>query len=538
MNQVSAHPVDTLPPRHEALRRSRWSVMAPALLAAATALLVYACNLRGTFVYDDILVTRDDPRLAQVSKWGQFWTKAYMVAPDKLYRPLTSMTYAVQHLWTGNRAWPLHLVNWLLHAAVAAAVAEFGRRLAGLRTAWAAGLLFAVHPVHVEAVAGIVGRAELLCALATLLGLCAFIGKPLSGRRIAFIAACCAVAVLSKEQGILFPALILALVPLRASRPELTSLRPPKYGLWLIVVLCYMMAGYLLVRESMIGLTWDREFLEWVMNPMVRSHGIDRALMPVVLAGRYLVLLVAPRRQTVDYGAYAIGWTVDARDPYLYLGFFAVLVWIILLIVSIRYRHWAALFCLLAFALTYGMTGNIVALIGTIFAERLMYAPSIYFLLLLGMALAHVRVPAVASLIVAGLAVAGGLAAFQYARLWNNPEALFAQCKRNHPGSERVYNLLFATYAERGDWCDARQVAHESVDAVPDSDVPYEMCIQSDLMTGGSVADAWCMYNRGMGHCRGFDRLYLLQYGRTISEWKGTHPAFPTTRPALSGRKG
>jgi protein O-mannosyl-transferase len=508
---------------------------APALVAALAALLVYACTLRGTFVYDDVYIAKDDPRLAQVSTWRQFWTAPYMNGPDKLYRPLTSMTYALQHVWTGTRAWPFHLVNWLLHAAAAAAVAEFGRRLAGLRTAWAAGLLFAVHPIHVEAVAGIVGRAELLCALATLLGLSAFIGKPLSGGRIAFIAVCCAVAVLSKEQGVLFPALILALVPLRRSRPALKPVRPRKYGLWLTVTLCYLMAGYLLLREWIIGLSWDRTFLDWVMNPMIRSHGIDRALMPVVLAGRYLALLVAPHRQSVDYGAYVIGWTVHARDPYLYLGFFAVLLWVGLLIVALRCRLWPAVFCLVAFALTYGMTGNIVALIGTIFAERLMYAPSIYFILLVAMGLARLRI-AMAGTLVVGLAVAGGLATFAYARLWNHPEALFARCARNQPGSERVYNLLFSQYVAHDKWWDARRVAHESVAAVPDSDVPYEMCIYADLKTGGSLADAWRTYHRGMNACSGFDRLYMLQFSDTISRWATTQPAAPINGPAPGGR--
>jgi len=79
------------------------------------------------------------------------------------------MTYALQWLIHGDTiAWPYHAVNWILHACVAACVAELTRRLIankGEIAAYIAGLLFAVHPVHVEAVANIIGRAELMCAL-------------------------------------------------------------------------------------------------------------------------------------------------------------------------------------------------------------------------------------------------------------------------------------------------------------------------------------------------------------------------------------
>lgn len=495
-----------------------WRATMPALAAALAALLVYACTLRGTYIYDDIAVVRDDPRLTNPHRWHQFWTWPYMPSPDKLYRPLVSLSFAVQRVWTGERAWPLHMVNWLLHAAVAAGVAELGRRLAGLRTAWAAGLLFAVHPVHVEPVATLVGRTELLCALATVVGLCTFLGggERLSGGRILAIGLCCVVALLSKEPGMLFPALVLALVPLRRARPPAlgtpgTPHRASKGGLWLTVVLCYTLAGYVLARELTLGFGWDRVFLEWVMNPMVRSHGADRALLPLVLAGRYLVLLVAPHRQSIDYGGYAIGWRADPHDPYLYLGALAVVMWATLLIATLRRRNWAAVFCLIGFAMTYAMIGNIVALIGTIFADRLMYLPSVFFLLLVGMGLS--RLPrATAGWVLAALVVTGGWRAYDYARLWSTPTELFTQCVKNQPKSERGYRMLGTEYKKANDWFRAREVARAGMAAVPDGDGPYELCMEADVHLRDRD-DALRTYDRAMGLCTGIERLYLVQYG-------------------------
>lgn len=512
-----------LPSPHLRASRLTGSDVAPAAAAAILALLVYGCTLHGTFVYDDRAVILSDPRISSPGLWGTFWTRPYMLMrADKLYRPLVSMSFAVQWFIHGSRAWPYHAVNLVLHACVAAGVAELGRRLAGVPVAWVAGLLFAVHPAHVEAVAGLVGRSELLCALATIAGLCAFLSRPLNPRRILFISLCFVVALLSKEQGMLFPGLLCALVPFRAK--QVTEPPGSRAKLWLCVSLVYLLAAYVFVRERMIGFTWDKVFLEWVMNPMVRSHGIDRALIPVVLIGRYFVLLVAPRRQSLDYGGAAIGWTVNAQEPYLYVGALAVLGWVVVLVWSLRRRNWAVFFCLLGLAMTYGMVGNIVALIGTIFAERLMYLPSAFFLLVVAMGVA--RMPrAMALTLTIALTIAGSVLAFNYARLWNTPEALFRQCIKNQPGAERGYDLLFRQLSLRGDWTDAREVARAAEKAVPESDRPYAMLIDADVQLG-DADDAWASYVRGMGRCRGFDRLFLLPYAEKA-----------TTRPATRPRK-
>lgn len=501
--------------------KHRWQRLAPLIASGLLALVVYGVTISGTYVYDDVLVAHNDPRLTQPSLWREYWTRPYMAAPDKLYRPLVSLSFAAQRVLWGDGAWQFHLVNILLHAAVAAAVAELGFRLAGIRTAWFAGPLFAIHPVHVEAVAAIVGRSESACALATLFGLYAFLGRPMTAGRVAFISASCALAVLCKEQGMLFPLLLLALWPVRAGKGVAGGERRPLR--LLIASICYITAGYVLLREYTVGFWWDRVFLEWVMNPLVRSHGIDRLLMPLVLVGRYLVLLVAPHRQSLDYGGTDIGWTANPHDPYLYLGALAVVAWIAFAVWALRTRRWAVLFCLLAFALTYGMVGNMVALIGTIFAERLMYLPSAFFLLLIGMALA--RAPArVGAGIVSVLVVAGGLAAFSYARLWDHPEALYRACVQHQPGAERPYDLLFGRLASRRDWNEARSVALTSIRIIPESDRPYAMAIEADLALGRKQ-EAWSTYLRGMGACRGFEKLYLLPYSKKITDAPGTRPA-------------
>jgi len=156
------------------------------LVVTAAAVAVYANSLSGGFTFDDPYVARDDPFLT-TGRLGDVFDRAYWPETTRTeaggrpadvplgpasregmtYRPLTTLTYAVSRRAFGDGAFPLHLGNVLLHAGVCVLVLLLARRILPTEAgAVGAALLFAVHPVHVEAVAGIVGRAELLAALA------------------------------------------------------------------------------------------------------------------------------------------------------------------------------------------------------------------------------------------------------------------------------------------------------------------------------------------------------------------------------------
>ena len=133
-------------------------------LAATTALAlaVYATSLRNGFVYDDVGVILDRPDVQSLSNWKQLLTSGWR--PNALYRPLSKFSLALDWAISGGIPWYFHLVNVILHALVTAGVWVLARRWIGLVGASVAGVLFAVHPVHVEAVANVVGRTEVLAA--------------------------------------------------------------------------------------------------------------------------------------------------------------------------------------------------------------------------------------------------------------------------------------------------------------------------------------------------------------------------------------
>ncbi|MFN8642223.1 MAG: hypothetical protein U0802_11400, partial [Candidatus Binatia bacterium] len=144
---------------------TRGRLACAALVVAALAVAPYLNSLSNGFAFDDPDVVRDNP-MVTLDPPAALFTTVYH--PGALYRPLTMLTYVANHR-LGHGAMGFHAANVALHALVALAVFRLVHLLLGsLLAATVAGALFAVHPVHTEAVSNVVGRAELLAALLVL----------------------------------------------------------------------------------------------------------------------------------------------------------------------------------------------------------------------------------------------------------------------------------------------------------------------------------------------------------------------------------
>ncbi len=434
-----------------ATKPRRLHTATPALVAAIAGFLLFAVTLRGGFAYDFNYMVAADQRLRDPSQWGQYWKTRYGEGVDNLYRPLTSMVLAVQSWLHGfDHPWRFHLLSILMHAGVCALVAEFTRRLLGWRAALIAGLLYALHPIHVEVLGDIVGQAEMMCALGTLGALVLFLHRPMTSLRAIAIFFCFVLALLTKEQGMLLPLLLLVLW--MCVGPRTLGQKDHKAMQLLSVLLCFSLSAYIIIREDLLKLrfSWDRSFIEPATNPLILSQGMDRVLMPVILLGRYTQLLIFPWRLLPDYSGNAIGSVAHLGDPYLWLGFAAIVAWTVLFLVAIRRKAFAMLFCLLALGVTYGLVGNTVSLIGTNFAERLMYLPSVFFLMIVAMGLAKLSTRWLTP-IMAMLILLGAWRSSTYAQIWNNRLNLYEYAIREQPGAIRMYSWLAVEYLNRGE---------------------------------------------------------------------------------------
>lgn len=139
--------------------------------------------------------------------WGTLLTHS---GSHKSFRPLCTLSFRFNYAVHGLRPWGYHLLNVALHVLVTALFTAFTRPLLG-RGPWSllAGLLFASHPIHTEAVAGVVGRADVGAAAFFLLSLFCYARhcrlRRALGRRWAWMLAglgCAAASMLWKEQGV------------------------------------------------------------------------------------------------------------------------------------------------------------------------------------------------------------------------------------------------------------------------------------------------------------------------------------------------
>eukprot|EP00048_Salpingoeca_helianthica_P023713 m.26553 g.26553 ORF g.26553 m.26553 type:complete len:605 (-) comp8945_c0_seq1:26-1840(-) len=159
----------------------------PALLAAVLAAGLSLSSLHGNFVFDDMPAIKNNPDVdpAQTSVFhlfgDNFWGQP-MGSPQAQhhsYRPFTTLTFRWNVIVSGFDPTSFHVVNVVLHALatllftvtcrVLCARCAVGGTTIPAAVGTLAGLLFAVHPVHTEAVSNIVCRAELLSCIFFLL---------------------------------------------------------------------------------------------------------------------------------------------------------------------------------------------------------------------------------------------------------------------------------------------------------------------------------------------------------------------------------
>ncbi|XP_014063452.2 protein O-mannosyl-transferase TMTC1 isoform X1 [Salmo salar] len=145
--------------------------------------LCYSNSLHGEFVHDDVWAISNNPDVRPGSSLqsifsNDFWGKRMADnTSHKSYRPLCILTFKLNILLGGMTPIYFHVVNVCLHCAVTCLLMHTCDRCVfdDPRLAFLTALLFAVHPIHTEAVSGIVGRADVLACMLFLLAFLSYI---------------------------------------------------------------------------------------------------------------------------------------------------------------------------------------------------------------------------------------------------------------------------------------------------------------------------------------------------------------------------
>ena len=434
-----------------------------ALALAFLAVLPFLNGLPADFTYDDKLIIRDNARIAEPSRLREVFTTQYFggsLASAQNYRPVVLVTYAAGRWAHGNRPELFRAVNIALHAGATVALAAWLVALGFAREpSLSVAALFAVVPIHVEAVTSLVGRAETLAVLLVLLAARLWIAAtsgeklraaPYAGALVLFL-----VALFVKENAVVLPGLVLLGelfrggrwqgfaegfrgMPVRARVAFLGFLGPIAA---LFAARLAVLKGFLISREAGI---WELE------NPLVLLSVPLRIANALTLAVRYAAKTLVPAGLSADHSAHALPLASSLAEPRAFVG--ALL---LALTGAVAWRFRAdrplVLFGVFLFAGSLFPVSNVPFVIGTIYAERLAYLPAAGVLAALTGLLTAARRevprpsprPLRPALLAAAVVVYGALTA-QRNLVWRDDRALFLDMVAKFPRSAKAhYNLAY-----------------------------------------------------------------------------------------------
>ncbi len=408
------------------------------LIAVAVA---YGPTLEYGFVWDDHVLIEHNEKVREAAHWESFFLESFWRIGEhsddpsrSFYRPLVSFSYAVDYAAWGLNPAGYHLTNILLHLACCLLVYLLGLRL-GLRPALAllAGLLFALHPSHVENVAWISGRTDVICGLFYFLAFYAFLAwqdRPARRDLPLLVLLLFALACLSKEMAITLPILIavygVAVVPRGRRRPAVALV----LGLVLIAV------AYLGLRFLVLGR---------LTGPSWYGDSVLKAWSVVMVSAKYLALLA---NVVLPDPHHAEGLVRSAWQPLNFL-YLAADAGVAALVVACFRHGWRQVAFWLAWT---GLTLLPVLNLGTfgdiLYADRFLYIPSLGLALglpLLGAAILRELGPRyrllkpalVASAVMYGLALFLTLAVTR--GWWRDDVTLFGRAARTSPQSSYIW---------------------------------------------------------------------------------------------------
>ncbi len=347
-----------------------------ALLVVLVAVGTYANSVPNGFAYDDNTIIVGRPLVTEGrvvdALTSSYWQQA--VNGGGLYRPVTLASFALEwKLWNGHPA-GFHLMNVAVHTAVSLMVFLLILQVSTTLPALVGGALFAAHPVHSEAVANVVGRAELYSGL-FVLGACLIFWKGRGASPSWRVARLLGIGMLyilglgSKEMAATLPALLvlLALVPNDEERVS------DRVGTDLPVFLLtgVLLAAFFGARFLTLG-TFSGE----LPAPSLMGLSVgQRVLTSLAIWPQYFRLLVFPLDLVVDYSP-AVLFPALTWGPDVILGLLMILGAIAAAIYLWPRERLVAL-GIAWFGISILPVTNVLIPTGVLLAERTLYLPSV-----------------------------------------------------------------------------------------------------------------------------------------------------------------
>lgn len=432
---------------------SRWQA---AVLAGLLAAAVAAPSIRNGLVADDqwVVANREvlehPPSVGAVLK-EPYWPQSF---GGVMWRPAVMSSWAIDYRVSSSPHW-FHAVNIVWAALATALITLLACELAGPAVGLIAGLLFAVHPVHVEASANVVGRAELMAATGYALALvCAMRAQQRRSYLVGVVLGA-ALAIGSKEIAVTLPAAVL-LVYLARHEPLRAAWRPAAAAT-LPILAYFIVHGFVGIRTFYGGgLAVGLEHLNL----------FQRTWAMVALSVQWWRLFLFPAHLSADYSpgelTVATGLTI-----WHVVG---LLLWIGLATLAWRARRTipGLAIGLAWIVITIAPVANVVMPTEFLIAERTLYLPSFGVIFALASAAMAIRSPRLRQSLIAIAVVAGAARSIARVPAWHDDETHYQALRRDAPRSYRVLWLEGRDEFAAGRWGSGEQLLRQAIAFAPE----------------------------------------------------------------------
>lgn len=429
---------------------------------------VYWNTLGNEFVVDDKKIIVENAIIHDIKNTSRIFSSSYWPnLKGGLYRPLPILTYALNYGLSGLNPKSYHVVNVIIHGLNC--ILLYFLCLLILKNhipSLFVTMLFSVHPINTEAVAGVVGRADLLAFFFSVGAILMYVNREKSkGRKnllyfLSLFSFC--LALLSKENAITLVGVLVAYDFVFAYDTDLKKFTSNLFNgsrhfrcyLGFIVVVFF----YLFIRFKSTGSIFIGH-IPFIENPLVQASLYYRTLTAFKIFGKYLTLIFYPVNLSIDYSYNQIPVSVSPFEPQTLLGitlFFAAGIF------GFYKKSKQIVFAILFFLMTYSIVSNSFVLIGTIMNERLMYLSSAGFFIFIVLFSKEVvatlrlkvdRTFSLASVLIIMLFVLSFLSYKSVKRNyeWKNDRTLYESALRTSAHSAKVYAGLGEVYGKTGD---------------------------------------------------------------------------------------
>jgi tetratricopeptide (TPR) repeat protein len=436
------------------------------LILFLLAFLPYSNIFFNSFVHDDSFQVVANPYAHSFRYLRQIFTTSVWSfqgaqGVSNYYRPIMTFGYLLTYQIAGLVPFSFHLANIVLNGIVVWLVFLILRRFSGERVALVAAGLFALHPIHTEPVAWIAAVTDLELTLFYLATFLFYLKLPEAKNNSwprAAMCACYALALLSKEQAMTLPFLVMLFEHFYRDDRSTTTLKEKisRYGaLWIIAAL------YLAVRALVMG-----GFAAVLMRPNLSWY--QTGLSAVALIGGYLGKLIWPARLSAFYVFHASQHFTDAQ----FLAGLAGLVLCAILFAALWRRAHIVSFAILWVLLPLGPVLNARWMPAGVFGERYLYLPSFGFCWLVAWGAVQLwngSVPAIPRLVtrtvpplLCAIALIYGVKTVSRNRDWRDEEILYRRVIESQGDTSLIRSNLGTIAFNRGDselaereWLDA-----------------------------------------------------------------------------------